>query len=107
MLEPGHTFATITDKISAIVLTKQTPLGWFLGVGLAGLLSAVLFYAIGFLMYQGVGIWGINHPGRLGIGDRQLRVVDRNRPRGNADLRHPAAVAADRGAIPSTVSPRR
>ena len=38
VLEPGHTFATITDKISAIVLTKQTPMGWFLGVGLAGLL---------------------------------------------------------------------
>ena len=62
VLEPGHTFATITDKISAIVLTKQTPLGWFLGVGLAGMLSAVLFYAIGFLLYRGVGIWGVNHP---------------------------------------------
>jgi molybdopterin-containing oxidoreductase family membrane subunit len=67
VLEPGHTLATITDKISAIVLTKQTPLGWFLGVGLAGLLSAVLFYAIGFLMYQGVGIWGINHPVGWGL----------------------------------------
>ena len=67
VLEPGHTFATITDKISAIVLTKQTPLGWFLGVGVAGLLSAVLFYAIGFLMYQGVGIWGINHPVAWGL----------------------------------------
>jgi molybdopterin-containing oxidoreductase family membrane subunit len=26
------------------------------------MISAVLFYAIGFLIYQGVGIWGINHP---------------------------------------------
>ena len=67
VLEPGHTFATITDKISAIVLTKQTPLGWFLAVGLAGLLTAVLLYAVGFLMYQGVGIWGINMPVAWGL----------------------------------------
>jgi len=67
VLEPGHTFATITDKISSIVLTKRTPLGWFLGVGLAGMISAVLFYAIGFLIYQGVGIWGINHPISWGL----------------------------------------
>jgi Ni/Fe-hydrogenase subunit HybB-like protein len=62
VLEPGHTFATITDKISSIVLTKQTPVGWLMGVGLAGLLTGVLFYAIGFLLYRGVGIWGVNHP---------------------------------------------
>ena len=62
VLEPGHTFATITDKISAIVLTKQTPLGWFMAVGLAGLLTAVLLYAVAFLLYQGVGIWWINIP---------------------------------------------
>jgi molybdopterin-containing oxidoreductase family membrane subunit len=67
VLEPGHTFATITDKISAIVLTKQTPLGWFMAVGLAGLLTAVLLYAVGFLMYQGVGIWGINMPVAWGL----------------------------------------
>ncbi len=62
VLEPGHTFATITDKISSIVLTKETPLGWFLGVGISGLLTMVLMYAIGFLIYQGVGIWGVNIP---------------------------------------------
>ncbi len=67
VLAPGHTFATVTDKISSIVLTKRTPLGWFLGVGLAGMISAVLFYAIGFLMYQGVGIWGVNHPISWGL----------------------------------------
>ncbi|MGI9101209.1 MAG: NrfD/PsrC family molybdoenzyme membrane anchor subunit [Terriglobales bacterium] len=62
VLAPGHTFATVTDKISAIVLTKQTPMGWFLGVGIAALLTAILFYALAFLVYQGVGIWGINMP---------------------------------------------
>ena len=35
VIAPGHTFATISDKISAIVLTRGTPLGWFLAVGIA------------------------------------------------------------------------
>ena len=38
VIAPGHTFASVTDKISAIVLTKRTPIGWFLGFGLAFLL---------------------------------------------------------------------
>jgi len=33
VIEPGHTFASITDKISTIVLTRRTPRGWFFGFG--------------------------------------------------------------------------
>ena len=29
ILGPGHDFATVTDKISSLVLTTKTPLGWF------------------------------------------------------------------------------
>ena len=29
VIAPGHTFGTVTDKISAIVLTRKTPLGWY------------------------------------------------------------------------------
>ena len=31
IVEPSHTFATITDHISSIVLRKKTPLGWLIG----------------------------------------------------------------------------
>ncbi len=62
VMAPGHTFATITDKISAIVLTRETPLGWLLALGFTGLLVMVLCYAIGYLLLRGVGIWGINIP---------------------------------------------
>ena len=44
---------------------------------------------------KGVGIWGVNIPDRLGIRHRQLRVVDRYRPRRHADLGHSASVAAE------------
>ncbi len=59
---PGHTFGSVTDKISAIVLTGRTPLGWFVGFGLSFALVMVLFYAIAYLLVAGVGIWGINIP---------------------------------------------
>ena len=32
LLAPGHDFATVTDKISSIVLQRRTPLGWFVGL---------------------------------------------------------------------------
>src|SRR6185369_938188 len=31
VIEPGHTFGTVTDKISAVVLTRPTPRAWFVG----------------------------------------------------------------------------
>ncbi len=62
VVEPGHTFATITDKISAIVLQRRTTVGWLVGAGIGALLSGLLLVAICYLFYQGVGIWGINIP---------------------------------------------
>src|SRR5437879_2980565 len=62
VIEPGYTFASITDKISSIVLTKKTPLIWFAGFGATFLLVMLLLYAISYLLIVGVGIWGINIP---------------------------------------------
>jgi Ni/Fe-hydrogenase subunit HybB-like protein len=59
---PGHTFATVTDKISSLVLTKKTPLGWFLGFAVAFGLLNLLLVALAYLLFRGVGIWGINIP---------------------------------------------
>ncbi|HXY14456.1 MAG TPA: NrfD/PsrC family molybdoenzyme membrane anchor subunit [Terriglobales bacterium] len=62
VIEPGYTFATITDKISSIVLTRPVSNGWLFGFGLAFLITMVLLYAVGYLFVRGVGIWGINIP---------------------------------------------
>jgi Ni/Fe-hydrogenase subunit HybB-like protein len=62
VMAPGHTFATITDKISSIVLTRPVSVGWLLGVGFASLWAFILLFAVSYLFYQGVGIWGINIP---------------------------------------------
>src|ERR1041384_5626174 len=62
VIEPGYTFGTVTDKISSIVLTRPTSNGWFLGFGVAFLVTMGLLYAIGYLFLKGVGIWGVNIP---------------------------------------------
>jgi molybdopterin-containing oxidoreductase family membrane subunit len=62
VIAPGHTFATVTDKISSIVLTQKFGRGWQLGVAVCFMLVLILNAAIGLLLAKGVGIWGINMP---------------------------------------------
>ena len=62
VIAPGHTFSTVTDKISSIVLTRRTPLGWWFGFGITFLLAALLFISLANLVVQGIGIWGNNIP---------------------------------------------
>jgi molybdopterin-containing oxidoreductase family membrane subunit len=62
ILGPGHTFASVTDKISAIVLLRRTPLGWFIGAGIAFTLVMLMLYSITYLVFVGTGIWGLNIP---------------------------------------------
>jgi Ni/Fe-hydrogenase subunit HybB-like protein len=62
LLEPGHTFASVTDKISSIVLARKTPIFWLAGFFVSFLLVLVLLAALGVLFAKGVGIWGINQP---------------------------------------------
>ena len=44
------------------MLTKRTPIGWFLGFGIAFALLMVLNMTIGNLLMTGIGIWGNNIP---------------------------------------------
>jgi molybdopterin-containing oxidoreductase family membrane subunit len=62
VLAPGHTFATITDKISSLVLARRTTIGWLLGFGAGVILTLVLLAAVGYLLVRGIGIWGVNIP---------------------------------------------
>ncbi len=62
VIEPGHTFATITDKISSIVLTRPVGLGWVFGFFIAFIFANILLLTIGYLFLKGVGIWGITIP---------------------------------------------
>ncbi|HYG08346.1 MAG TPA: hypothetical protein VD835_00095, partial [Pyrinomonadaceae bacterium] len=62
VIEPGHTAATVTDKISALVLKRKTPLGWYIGFFISFSLANVLMFTIAYLVTTGIGIWGNNWP---------------------------------------------
>lgn len=62
MLEPGHTYASVTDQISSIVLTRPTPRSWYLGFAVSFLLLMLFLYATAYLFALGVGIWGTTIP---------------------------------------------
>jgi molybdopterin-containing oxidoreductase family membrane subunit len=62
LLDPSHTYGSVTDKISSIVLTRKTGRGWLIGFGIGFLLLMIMFYTIGSLLVRGVGLFGINVP---------------------------------------------
>ncbi len=45
-----------------MVLTRRTPLGWFIGAGIAFALVLVLLYTISYVVLVGTGVWGLNVP---------------------------------------------
>jgi molybdopterin-containing oxidoreductase family membrane subunit len=57
-----HTYTSITDKISGIVLRQGTGRLWLIGFALATGLFGMLAVAITALLYAGIGIWGVNIP---------------------------------------------
>jgi molybdopterin-containing oxidoreductase family membrane subunit len=62
IIAPGHTFDTLTDKISAIVLTQRTPWFWYVGFGVSFALVLVLFFCIAALLTVGIGLFGVMIP---------------------------------------------
>jgi len=62
VLGPGHTYASVTDKIAAVVLTRRPSKGWILGFSVSFCLVMALFVSLAWLITKGVGIWGINIP---------------------------------------------
>src|SRR6202049_3705098 len=63
ILGPGYNFASVTDKISAIVLTRRTPPKWWIiGFLVSFALVMLLMVSVTYLVVAGVGIWGIQIP---------------------------------------------
>ncbi len=62
IIGPGYNYASVTDKISAIVLNRRPPLWWILGFAVSFSLMMLLLVAVTYLFVAGVGIWGINIP---------------------------------------------
>src|ERR1017187_6242731 len=62
IIAPGYTFATVTDQIATVVLTKRTPLFWFGGFAVGFGLLLLFLLAVAVLFARGIGIWGLRSP---------------------------------------------
>ena len=67
VIDPGLTFASVTDKISSIVLKRRTSLAWFFGFAISFALFQLMLLAITNLVFVGIGLWGVNIPVGWGI----------------------------------------
>src|SRR6188474_1413543 len=67
VIDPGLTFASVTDKISSIVLKRKTSLAWFFGFAISFALFQLMLLTITQLVFVGIGLWGVNVPVAWGI----------------------------------------
>ncbi len=62
MLGPGQTYESVAAKIGDIVIQGKHPRSWVVGFALAFGLLMLFLFAVTYLFYKGVGLWGINIP---------------------------------------------
>src|SRR5436305_4376044 len=67
VIAPGHNFKSVTQKIAGIVLTSNTPLGWFFGLIVAGGVAMGVVVGCTGVFLQGVGLRGVTVPGAWGV----------------------------------------
>ncbi len=61
LIEGRPTFKAITDKVAGLT-ERKTTITWLAAFGAAGSLALILLGSIGYLVYEGVGVWGLNVP---------------------------------------------
>ena len=62
VIAPGHSYRSITTKLTELVLTKNTPIAWFVTTAIAFMFLMGLLVAVTYLFVKGIGIWGTNIP---------------------------------------------
>lgn len=61
LVKGNHNFASITKLVTDVNL-RETPKAWYLAMLPANALLGVLLFALGYLFWEGIGIWGLNNP---------------------------------------------
>ncbi|ODS52146.1 MAG: hydrogenase [Acidobacteria bacterium SCN 69-37] len=62
VIVPGHSHKSVTEKLSDMVLTHNTPLAWVITTAIGFCLLMLLIVSIAWLVLKGIGIWGNNAP---------------------------------------------
>src|SRR5438477_7859984 len=67
LLGARENYQSVTETISSIVLTRKHPKSWMFGFLVAFTLLIIFLFAITYLLYRGIGIWGVNIPVGWGL----------------------------------------
>src|SRR5437899_11945669 len=67
VIQPGHTFASLTEKIGGIVLKRPIKGGWIFGMFICFMILQWFLLAVCWLFYKGVGVWGVHITVGLGL----------------------------------------
>jgi Ni/Fe-hydrogenase subunit HybB-like protein len=62
LIGPGHTYESVTSKISSLILTPKISLRWLAAVGFFACLTGLLMIGTAITLLFGVGYWGNNQP---------------------------------------------
>ena len=62
VLAPGHSFGSVTDKITSAILRPGFLPGWVFGFVIAFGVMSMFLFAVSYLLIKGTGIWGVNIP---------------------------------------------
>ncbi len=55
-------YARITDNVARIAEAERPPVGWYIAFAISTSLLAMFFANIGYLVWNGIGVWGNNIP---------------------------------------------
>lgn len=61
LVQGGHTFGSVTDTVCGIVESRPQ-LWWFAALSVSLMVVGLLGASIGWLIWEGTGIWGLNNP---------------------------------------------
>ncbi len=61
LVKGDHDFASITKLISDIP-QERTPLWWYIAFGVSNIVLAVMIAMVVWLVWEGIGVWGLNNP---------------------------------------------
>ena len=61
LIAGDQTFASVTDKISKIT-ERKTPKIWWVAISISSSLLLMMIVLIGWLAWEGIGVWGLNIP---------------------------------------------
>jgi Ni/Fe-hydrogenase subunit HybB-like protein len=67
LVEPGVTMRSVSEAVSAPVLSPHAPRWWWIGFGISLALFVTLVVAMAWLFNNGIGVWGVEIPVAWGL----------------------------------------